>query len=39
MVIVQIPPDRKIDFYNNQGLSSSRTHLIVDVIGYIDAPF
>jgi hypothetical protein len=33
---VQIPPDRKIDFYNNQGLSSSRTHLIVDVIGYIN---
>jgi subtilisin family serine protease len=39
MVIVQIPTDgRKIDFYNNQGLSSSRTHLIVDVIGYIDTP-
>jgi hypothetical protein len=38
MVIVQIPPDRKIDFYNNQGASSSRTDLIVDVIGYIAAP-
>ena len=38
MVIVQIPADRKIDFYNNQGLSSSRTDLIVDVIGYISAP-
>jgi len=37
MVIVQIPADRKIDFYNNQGLSSSRTDLIVDVIGYIAA--
>jgi hypothetical protein len=37
MVIVQIPPDRKIDFYNNQGLPTSRTDLIVDVIGYIDA--
>jgi hypothetical protein len=36
MVIVQISTDhRTIDFYNNQGLSSSRTHLIVDVIGYI----
>jgi uncharacterized protein YkwD len=39
MVIVQISTDhRTIDFYNNQGLSSSRTHLIVDVIGYIGAP-
>jgi hypothetical protein len=38
MVIVQIPPDRKIDFYNNQGASSSRTDLVVDVIGYISAP-
>jgi hypothetical protein len=38
MVIVQIPPDRKIDFYNNQGLSSSRTDLVVDVIGYINGP-
>jgi len=38
MVIVQIPSDRMIDFYNNQGLPTSRTDLIVDVIGYINGP-
>jgi hypothetical protein len=37
MVIVQLPADRKIDFYTVLG-GNGRTDLVVNIIGYIIRP-
>jgi hypothetical protein len=35
LVVVQLPPNRTINFYNDQS-NNGTTHLLVDIVGYIE---